>query len=202
MKKLVEKLINEGVLKNKSIIDSFIKTDRKDFITSEYKKDAYQDIALSIGFGQTISQPFTVAFMLELLQPKLGDDILDVGSGSGWTTALLSQIVGENGKVFGTEIIPELVKFGSSNLKKFNFKNTKIIQSKPNIIGLPSEAPFDKILVSASSDTLPKEFIHQLKIGGTIVIPIKESIWKISKKSEIEIEIEKFDGFKFVPLIK
>lgn len=198
-KELIKHLISSNVLKSKNIIEAFEAVDRADFVLEQYLYEAYEDHPLQIGFGLTISQPTTVAFMLELLQPKAGDKILDVGSGSGWTTALLAKIIGPRGIVFGVEIIPELVDFGRKNLQKYKFLNAKISQAK-NMLGLPKEAPFDKILVSAAADTLPEELVGQLKIGGRMVLPIKNSIWRIDKISATEISREEFPGFVFVPL--
>lgn len=198
MEKLILNLIKEGTLKTKSVIEAFRNIDRKDFILSEYKEDAYKDIPLPIGYGQTISQPTTVAFMLELLQVKKGDRVLDVGSGSGWTTALLSYLA-KDGFVWGVEILPELVLFGKSNLSKYNFKNSIILEAGKEI-GLREKGPFDKILVSASAETVPFLLLEQLKEGGIMVIPIRDSIWKI-KKINGKIETEVFEGFLFVPLI-
>src|SRR3989338_5684724 len=114
----------------------FEKIDRADFVSSEYQAEANENYPLPIGFGQTISQPFTVAFMLKLLSPQEGDKVLDVGCGSGWTTALLANLVGKTGKVFGVEIIPELVSFCRKNLAKYNFPNAEIIQAGAEL-GLP-----------------------------------------------------------------
>ena len=113
MKYLIKELIEEGVLKTPSIIEAFEKIDRKDFTPEGLRDKAYLNTPLPIGYGQTISQPFTVAFMLELLQPQSGDKVLEVGSGSGWQTTLLASIVGnfpiDGGKVFALELIPELM---------------------------------------------------------------------------------------------
>lgn len=198
-KKLIKHLISNNVLESESIIGAFDKIDRADFVLEEYLHEAYEDHPLPIGFGQTISQPTTVAFMLELLQPNAGDKILDVGTGSGWTTALLASIVGPHGRIFGVEIIPELAGFGRKNLLKYNFPNAKILQSGDKV-GLPAEAPFDKILVSAAGENLPEDLVAQLKIGGRMVIPIKNSIWKIDKISDTETSKDEFPGFIFVPL--
>ena len=147
-KELIFFLTRNNILKTKSIIEAFEKIDRKDFILKKYTNEAYNDYPLDIGSNQTISQPSTVAFMLELLSPKKGDKILDVGSGSGWTTALLGYIVGSEGKVCGIELIPDLVLFGRANLEKYDFKNTKIYQATKDL-GLKDNGPFDKILVYA-----------------------------------------------------
>ena len=115
MKYLVKELISSGYLKTPEIIDAFQKIDRKDFVSDEYKDRAYVNAPLPIGYGQTISQPLTVAFMLELLQPEKGNKILEIGSGSGWQTALLARVVGDEGRVFAIELIPELEQFGRKN---------------------------------------------------------------------------------------
>lgn len=199
LKNLLENIKNEGVLKTPRIIQAFEKVDRADFVLDEHKRIVYADHPFPIGYGGTISQPTTVAFMLELLQPKKGDKILDVGSGSGWTTTLLAEIVGKSGQVFGVEIVPELVKFGQDNLKKYKLPQAQIIQAGKKL-GLSKEAPFDKILVSAAGKELPQELIDQLKPGGTLVIPLKSSVWKITKTKKGKIKKEEFYGFSFVPL--
>ena len=127
--KLIQKLINDGYLKTPAIIEAFKNIDRTDFVPENLKEIAYENKPLSIGFNQTISQPLTVAFMLELLEPKIGEKILDIGSGSGWQTALLAHIVGIQGKVVSIERIPELKLLAEKNLGKYNFQNiTKIVQ--------------------------------------------------------------------------
>lgn len=198
--KLINTLIECGVLKIDSIISAFKKIDRKDFIMREHEREAYRDYALLIGYSQTISQPFTVAFMLELLRPQEGEKILDIGSGSGWTTALLAHIVGKNGEVWGVEIIPELVDFGKNNLRKYHFFHAHVVQATEEL-GLPQHGPYDKILVSAADVEVPEKIVKQLKIRGTLVIPIKNAIWKIKRISKNDTEIEKYEGFTFVPLV-
>lgn len=200
---LISKLKNVGVLKTPRIIDAFCKTDRADFVPGEYKDEAYGDYPLPIGQSQTISQPSTVAFMLELLQPEDGDKILDVGSGSGWTTALLAQIVRPSGRIWGLELVPELVEFGRKNLSKYNFSWAEILQAEEGHLvprHLYKGAGFDKILVSAAGEEMPHELIDQLKIGGRMVIPLQNSIWKVDKISQAEAKKEEFPGFVFVPL--
>jgi len=198
--KLLNNLKDSHAIKTPSIIEAFRIIDRADFVAKEYLDEPYGDYPLPIGYGATISQPSTVAFMLELLQLQAGDKILDVGSGSGWTTALLAHIVGPEGKVIGVELIPELVLYGRENLKKYNFANAQIMQAQKEVFGFPDKAPFDKILVSAAAETLPQTLVGQLKIGGRMVIPIESSVWRIDKKSEKEIDKKEFHGFAFVPL--
>lgn len=198
-KNLVNYLIRSGVLKTAAIIEAFKKVDRADFVLLEFKDNPYGDYPLALGWGQTISQPTTVAFMLELLAPQKNEKILDVGSGSGWTTALLAAIVGEQGKVWGIEIVPQLAEFGKNNLKKYNFPQAEIILAEKEL-GLGKEAPFDKILVSAAAAELPRELAAQLKIGGRLVLPIKNSVWQIDKISENKFKKREFFGFVFVPL--
>ena len=121
MEELVKHLRELGVLKSPQIIAAFLAIDRARFVSDELKAEAYIDEALPIGEGQTTSQPYTVAFMLELLEPQAGEVILDIGSGSGWQTAILAKIAGKTGKVHAVEIIPELCELGRRNVGKYNF---------------------------------------------------------------------------------
>lgn len=196
---LIKHLVAVGALKTPRIVEAFTKVDRKDFVRPGETSEAYEDYPLGIGFDSTISQPYTVAFMLELLQPEPGEMILDVGSGSGWATALLAQIVGEMGQVYGVEIIPELADFGRENLKRYPDLRAAIFNAEGKI-GLAEAAPFDRILVSAAAEELPSELTNQLKLDGCLIIPILGSIWRISKGENSELIHEEFPGFNFVPL--
>ena len=198
---LIESMIERGVLKTPRVIKAFRSVDRADFVLPKYTEEAYGDYPLPIGGGGTISQPSTVAFILELLSPELGDTVLDVGSGSGWTTALLSELVGPKGAVWGVEIVPQLVKFGKENLAKYDFPHANITTADKDTLGLPKHAPYDKILVSAAAEELPEQLIEQLAAGGRLVIPIVNSIWQIDKKEDGEIKEKEFHGFVFVPLL-
>jgi protein-L-isoaspartate(D-aspartate) O-methyltransferase len=193
-------LADNGAFSHKSIAQAFKKIDRGDFVPEPLHSQSYLDYPLPIGYGQTISQPSTVAFLMNALKPQKGDKILDVGSGSGWTTALLASIVGEEGRVIGVEIIPELVELGRNNLGKYNFPHATDLQAHDKILGWPEEAPFDRILVSATTQTVPQELIDQLKIGGRMVIPIGNAIWTIDRLSETVINEHVSPGYIFVPL--
>lgn len=199
-KEMVEDLKKQGVLKTSEIINAFLQIDRKKFLKVEQYGHAYDDSPLPALSGQTISQPYTVAFMFELLKPKNGHKILDIGSGSGWTTALLAEIVGDEGEVTGTEIVPSLVELGRENLKKFKHKNVKIEQAVEEELGRKGEV-FDRILLSASAEKLPEELITQLKPGGIMVIPVGENIVKLEKSLDEKITTKDYPGFVFVPLV-
>ncbi len=205
---LINSLIKDGYLKTPEIIEAFRKIDRADFVPKKYKSESYVNAPLPIDFGQTISQPLTVAFMLELLQPKAGEKILDVGCGSGWVSALLAQIVGTpptgGGRVIGIERVPELKEMAEKNISQYGFIEKGIVEiilgdgSK----GYKKEAAYDKIIsAAAAKGELPKEWQKQLKIGGRIVAPLESSIVVIDKIEKDKYNIKEHFGFSFVPLI-
>ncbi len=215
---LIEDLIENGWLKTPHIIDAFKNIKRADFLPENIKNLSEVNEALPIGFDQTISQPLVVAFMLELLEPKKGEKILDIGSGSGWTTALLAHCVSrreiskeiqnpksriQKGKVIALEIIPELVEFGRNNVAKYNFTEKGIAEflCADGSRGYQKKAPYDKILCSAEAKNIPQEWKEQLKVGGKIVAPLGKAIWEIEKK-EKDYVFKRYPGFVFVPLIE
>jgi len=222
---LIKELIDAGWLKTPQIIEAFSQIKREDFVLEEEKEWAYINDALSIGYNQTISQPLVVALMIELLSPQPGEKILDLGSGSGWTTALLAYLVSQKGnskfkilnpkqianskfeirkgKVMAIDIIPELVEFGKKNVGKYSFVKKGIVHflCADGKLGYEKEAPYDKILVSASAFEVPEELFKQLKIGGKMVLPIEESIVLIEKTSQNDYLKQEFPGFIFVPLL-
>ena len=200
-KELITSMIAGGVLKSPQIIEAFEKIDRKNFIPEDFREHIYIDRPLPIGKEQTISQPSTVAFMLERLEPQKGDKILDIGSGSGWTTALLCQIVGEEGSVLGLERHDELVEKGQQNLARLGLGDHCRIEKAGKELGTPGKQ-YDKILVSASAEEIPEELFDQLKIGGILVIPVQNSIFRFKKLSDTKVEAQEFPGFVFVPLIR
>ena len=204
MERLINQLIQQGYLKTPLIIEAFKAIKREDFLPENLKDEADVNAPLPIGQGQTISQPLTVAFMLELLQSKPGDKILDIGSGSGWQTAMLAYIVGAEGKVFAIERIQELMEFGKENVAKYNFIEKGIVEfiCGDGSKGLKKETPFDKVIVAAAAEKIPESWKEQLKIGGRLVTPVQSSIWLLIKKDKNKFEEEEFPGFAFVPLIE
>ncbi len=206
MGKLINQLIEQGYLKTPEIIKAFKKIKRADFVPDEMVREKGRDFVaeynapLSIGYGQTISQPLTVAFMLELLQPKKGDKVLDIGSGSGWQTAMLCQIVGSDGFVYAIERIPELKEFGQANVQRYNFENVEFIGGDGSR-GLLDKAPFDKIIAAAAAEEMPQPWKKQLKIKGRLVTPVKGNICLVIKKEKDKFEEKEYPGFVFVPLI-
>lgn len=204
MSKLVNDLIETGYLKTDAIIEAFSEISRIEFVPKELELRAERDVAFPIGYGQTISQPLTVAFMLELLQPERGNRILDVGSGSGWTAALLAHIVGAEGRVFAVERINELKVFGEKNADKYGYVKKGIAEffNVDGSKGFLREAPYDRILVSAAAEKIPEDLKSQLKIGGRLVMPVKNSIILLKKESDTDFREEEYPGFAFVPLIE
>lgn len=208
-KELVEYLRDTtGILRTPHIEAAFRAVDRVYFVLRKLRDEAYEDYALPIGFGATISQPMTAAFMLEQLGVRKGQKVLDIGSGSGWTTALLAHLVGPKGKVIGVEMVPELVVFSQNNLMRCcPHAPAKIRQAEQKIIGLPLSAPFDRILVSAAAEQIPQTLVAQLKPGGKMVLPIgpigisrTQSLTLVEKQKDGEIKTTSFPGFVFVPL--
>jgi len=182
------------------ITGAFEAIDRAQFLPPALREEADVDVPLPIGYGQTNSQPTTVRMMLEWLDPHPGDKVLDVGSGSGWSTALLGYIVRPKGKVYAVERVPELLVFGRSNVKRAGIRNAEFFQAS-DVFGLSDHAPFDRILVSATAGTLPRELVEQLKTGGKLVIPVGSTIYEITKTKE-GLRTTPHPGFAFVPLIK
>jgi protein-L-isoaspartate(D-aspartate) O-methyltransferase len=173
---------------------------RENFLPANIVKQADKDIPLPIGFGQTNSQPSTVYRMLQWLDIEAGQKILDVGSGSGWTSALLAYLTGPAGEVVAVDIIPELVQFGRENNERMGINNVTFLTAD-NDYGSSKYAPYDRILVSASADELPYELIEQLAREGEMIIPVKNTILVI-KKDELEhIHKEEKPGYLFVPLV-
>jgi len=207
---LIQDLIDKGYLRNKRIIAAFRAVKRADFLPANMpfrERLAELDEALPIGCGQTISQPAVVAFMLELLEPMPGQNILDIGYGSGWTTALLAHIAtqkGSPGKVTAIERIEKLAKIGKSNISRYGFIDRKAARcvSGDGFSGYPKNVLYARILASAAANKIPDTWKRQLKNGGIMVAPRGTAIVKIKKIGESEFIEEHYEGFVFVPLVK
>lgn len=199
MTEMVDRLRANGVLQSPDVVEAFETVNRADFLPDDQRKHVSEDRPLPIGGGQTNSQPSTVAFMLEKLQPEQGDTVLDLGAGSGWTTALLAQVMGEHGKVYGVEVRPDLVEFGQGNLRQYEHLRAEIRPAGEKL-GLPEEAPFDRILVSAAAEKVPDELVDQLRTGGRMVVAVQNSIMQVDKKEDDSIDTREYPGFAFVPL--
>ncbi|MEA2007471.1 MAG: protein-L-isoaspartate O-methyltransferase [Patescibacteria group bacterium] len=201
-RQLIIDLEQKGVLSSSAIKGAMNKVDRKKFIPGEMKEYAYSDEALPIANGQTISQPTTVIYMLELLGAKSGHKVLDVGSGTGWVSCLLSEIVGEDGKVFAFEINQEMGKIGLRNIEKHKCENIMFRITDASKYW-DAYARYDRIHVAAAFEKIPLELLDQLKIGGVLVAPTQDgSLWRVVRKKENEFERDVYQGFAFVPFIE
>ena len=199
---LMEHWASSGIIKDKNVIDAFKKVPRELFVAEDRTEEAYGDYPLSIGKGQTISQPTTVMIMTQALELKEGDKVLEVGAGSGYQAAIIANIVGDNGKVISTEIVDELVESAKINIKKLKLKNVKIIKHDGSK-GYAKEAPYDKIIITAACPKIPSPLIRQLKEGGIIVAPVgdmNEQEMIKGRKINGKLIEENLGDFMFVPL--
>lgn len=197
---LVNVLVNKGI-KDEAVLKAIGKIPRHLFMDSGFLDHAYQDKAFPIGADQTISQPYTVAFQSELLEIKKGHKILEIGTGSGYQTAVLCEL---GAKVYSIERQQELFKKTSKFLPKLGYRAKKLIFGD-GYKGLPEEAPFDSVIVTAGAPFVPKPLLSQLKIGGRLVIPVGEDVQVMTlfiRKGQKEFDQEEFGEFRFVPLLE
>jgi protein-L-isoaspartate(D-aspartate) O-methyltransferase len=180
---------------------AFDRVRRSDFLPREQLGFAGEDAALPIGHGQTNSQPSTVRAMLDLLEVEPGHRVLDVGCGSGWTTALLGELVGPEGEVVGVELVPELVARGRENLAPYAMAWTRIEQAQEGVLGVPESAPYDRVLVSAEASRLPDELVDQLGEDGVLVVPVKGRMTVVRRRANGR-EVRQAGWYTFVPLIE
>ena len=202
-KELISILIKNGIT-DKKVLEAIDKVKRELFVSPEMKRYAYDNNALPISGGQTISQPYTVAYMTQLLEIKKGDKVLEIGTGSGYQAAILCEMGAE---VFTIERVQDLFE---NTVKLFQSMNYQVsMKLDDGSKGWAENAPYDKIIVTAGSPKIPKQLTSQLKIGGMMAIPIGDQkmqqmilVTKTEDKfKKIEYTIKKFSEFKFVPLV-
>lgn len=199
-KQMVEKQIKDRGIEDKNVLKAMRFIPRHEFIPETYRKMAYGDHPVPIGYDQTISQPYIVAIMTELLNLKPNNRVLEIGTGSGYQAAVLSKIVGE---VYSIEIVPELAKRAEKTLKRLDYKNVKV-KAGDGFLGWPEHAPFDAIIVTCAPPEIPPPLLEQLNEGGRLVIPIGEQ-WSPQKliratKKDGKIKRKLITWVRFVPM--
>ena len=173
---------------------------RADYLPAEIRHLAAEDRPLNIGDGATSSQPRTVRTMLELLDVRAGHKVLDVGSGSGWTTAILAHLVGPTGSVLAVELIERLVRESAARLEEAGLTHTEVRVARPGVLGAPDEAPFERILVSAEARETPLELVDQLADGGLMVVPVRDRMAVVSRRGDAHDVTYAPGRYRFVPL--
>lgn len=200
-----EALINywqkSKLVTDERVITAFKKIPRENFLPEDLKKQSYDDNPLPIGYNQTVSQPTTIMIMLQSLELKKTDKVLEIGTGSGYNAALISYIL-KQGKLYTTEIIPELAESAKHNLEKLKINNIEVIKTDGSK-GYKEAAPYDKIILTAACPKIPKVLIKQLKINGILVAPVgplyNQEMLKVIKRAN-KLEIKSLGNFIFVPL--
>lgn len=175
---------------------------RTGFLPHSQRRFASADHPLPIGHGQTCSQPSTVAGMLRLLRVPRRARVLDVGAGSGWTTALLARLAGPDAEVLGVERQPRLAEWGDANVAATGMGWARVERSEPGLLGAPRPGGWDRILVSAAAERLPGELVDQLAPGGLMVIPVRSRMLVVERHADGDIRVSEHGGYRFVPLIE
>ncbi|MDP5044719.1 protein-L-isoaspartate(D-aspartate) O-methyltransferase [Leeuwenhoekiella sp. W20_SRS_FM14] len=200
-RRLLAQILEKKGITNKDVLDAVRKIPRHFFMDSSFEDHAYQDKAFPIAADQTISQPYTVAFQTELLELKKGAVVLEIGTGSGYQTAVLCEV---GAKVYSIERQQELFRKTKNFLAKLGYR-PKRLTFGDGYLGMPEFAPFDGIIVTAGAPFIPKPLLAQLKIGGKLVIPVGEEVQtmtRIIRKSETDFEKKEYGEFRFVPLLE
>jgi protein-L-isoaspartate(D-aspartate) O-methyltransferase len=195
--RLVDTLVSKGIT-DKKVIAAMSNVQRHEFVLQKYQSEAYDDHPLPIGMGQTISQPFIVAYMTEVLGLKGGEKVLEIGTGSGYQAAVLAEIAGE---VYSIEILEPLARSAEKTLDRLGYKNIHIMAGD-GYRGWPEHAPFDAVIVTAAPDHVPQPLVEQLKVGGRMVIPVGEWFQSliVITKDENGVTQRKDLPVRFVPM--
>jgi len=195
---LIRSLREKGF--SEKVLQACTKVDRIDFTPKKYLEKAYVDIPIPLGHGSTISQPSTILAMLDALDIQLGNKILEIGTGSGYTSTLLSELTGEDGEVITLEVSPIILEYAKQKIRKKNIK----IKHADGSQGCPEEAPFDRIIVTAGCPVIPEKLVEQLKNKGKMVIPLGEGVQRmyLIEKENNKINQKYLGEFIFVPLKK
>ncbi len=199
-RRLVEEIRKKGI-SNPKVLAAIAAVPRQLFFPSDFEQYVYRDAAFPIGHGQTISQPYTVAYQTQLLDIEPGDKVLEIGTGSGYQAAVLSAC---GARVHSVEVVKALLLQATKVLKNLD-RELKLYHGDGSL-GLPPEAPFQGIIVTAGAPEVPKSYIDQLAIGGRLVIPVgndkeNQKMMRVTKISATQTKTEVFGDFKFVPLI-
>lgn len=202
-----ERLVKEGIIgwgiKDPAVIEAMGKVPRHEFVPDEYKDLAYANHPLSIGYGQTISQPYIVALMTEELGAAQGDRVLEIGTGSGYQAAVLAELGAE---VYSMEIIGPLASSAAERLERLGYQNVHV-RHEDGYFGWPDMAPFDAIIVTAAPDHIPQPLLAQIKVTGVMVIPVGpvggyQELWKITRTGEDTFSSTSLGGCRFVPFVR
>jgi len=199
---MVEETIRARGITDEAVLHVMETVPRHEFVPPKYRDQAYADHPLPIGYGQTISQPYIVALMTDLLDLKRDDKVLEIGTGSGYQAAVLSMLVDH---VYSIEIIPELARSAKERLQRLGYTNVIATQGD-GYFGWEEHAPYDAIIVTAAPDHIPQPLVNQLKLGGRLVIPVGppgayQTLWQIIKEENGELTAHNMGGVIFVPLV-
>ena len=199
--RMVEKQLKARGIKDERVLTAMAKVPREEFIPADARADAYEDGPLPIGYDQTISQPYVVAFMTEQLRPKTSDRVLEIGSGSGYQAAILAELVAD---VYTIEIVEPLAKTAEATLQRLGYKNVHI-KMGDGYKGWPEQAPFDAIIVTCAPEKVPQPLVDQLQDGGRMVIPVGErfaqQLYLLEKKNG-RLKESATLPVRFVPMLR
>jgi protein-L-isoaspartate(D-aspartate) O-methyltransferase len=201
--RMVEEQLRARGIQNTRVLEAMRTVPRHEFVPETYKNQAYDDTPLPTSSGQTISQPYIVALMTELISPQPEFRVLEVGTGSGYQAAILSRLVRD---VYTIEIVPELARTATQRLERLAFRNVHVREGD-GYLGWPEHGPFDAILVTAGAPEIPKPLVEQLKPGGRLVIPVNnndgyQTLQVLEKNRDGKVQVRDLIPVRFVPLVR